>query len=152
MKFMKSHPTKLYISWNTEPAWFVRLKRGEKETCQGRKSPFSHVFKGSCQLFSIFKIATVSDKVKKMCQNVLFDLFLVALMGKELNRLEHMLYLRGGGWRSDKWVGLRFESAVWLKAATKTSDFTSFPKEETLVSHGKESQLCPSEVRANLSA
>lgn len=40
-------------------------KEGVKETCQGRKSPYSHVFKGSCQLFSIFKIATVSDKVKK---------------------------------------------------------------------------------------
>lgn len=67
---------------------------GEKETCQGKKKPpYSRVFKGSCQLF--FYLQNPNGKWK-MCQTILFDLFLVVQMCKELNRLEHMLYL--GGW------------------------------------------------------
>lgn len=40
--------------------------------------------------------------------------FSVALMCKELNRLEHMLYsgVGGGGGKSDKCVGLRLESTL----------------------------------------
>lgn len=44
--------------------------------------------------FPLYKITLLSDKVKKMCQTVFFDLFWIALMCKELNSLEHMLYER----------------------------------------------------------
>lgn len=87
-----------------------------------------------------------------MCQTVLFDLFLVALMCEELNRLERMLYLGGGVSKSDKCVGLRSESTLRLKAVTKASHFTSSPKAETLVSCEKEFQLYPSELGVSISA
>lgn len=62
-----------------------------------------------------------------MCQTILFDLFLVVQMCKELNRLEHMVYL-GVGDEVINVCGLSFENNLHLKVMTKASIFYKFSK------------------------
>lgn len=70
-------------------------KAGEPVKAE-KKSTYSHIFKGSCQLFfSIYKILMASDKMKNVPKCIIWPFFFIALMFKELNRWEpreHMFY------------------------------------------------------------
>lgn len=65
----------------------------------GKKSTYSRIFKGSCQLFSTYKILMASDKMKNVPKCIIWPFFPIAVMFKELNRWVHgnICFTRYGG-------------------------------------------------------
>lgn len=155
MKFMKSHPPKLYISQNTEGTWFVRL--GEEKKKKSVKAENLHILIFSRAVVNFF-LSTKSQ----WCQsgNVpnyiiwsFFFSFWWFLRAKNLiDGNIYFIWGRGDRWKMTNVRGPRFENNLWLKTMTKASHCYELSKGKDLGFMWQRLKFCTSQVTMNIFA
>lgn len=154
MKFIKSHPTKLYISQNTEGTWFVKLGEKKRNLSRQKISIFSY-FQG--QLSTFFCLQNLSgDKVENVPNYIIWSFFFSFWwFWCAKNLIDGHIYFiwgRGDRWKVTNVCGPRLENNLWLKIATKASHFYEISKGKDLGFMWQSLKFCAFQVTMNISA